>query len=125
MAGQRTVEFVADDSVAVNDPVIRSVQDELARLNLAIALTEFTFEHTGTSGTEYTYTYEWEATDGRVWSQILVFTGDGDTNPRLGFGFTDTFHLDEFAPHRAVRDAAVKARNDRGLTLLKVEWSSV
>ena len=63
------------------------------------------------------YTYEFEATDGRKWSQRI--------NPSFGtmnFDVTDYWKVSEFETHRAVRDKIIFCVQRLELYDLDVTW---
>jgi len=85
-------------------------------------LTEFNVHKiSGTNPQEHHYGFILQ--DGREWSQILrVSNQHPQNNTVMNFAIPDFFSLDEFLPHRALRDYIVKLIAMRGLEKIEIRW---
>lgn len=117
----QTAETIQIDS-DVNQAVLVDALDRLQKVHARVPLTKFTFRaDNGTPATD-DYIYRFDAVDGRIWRQTLIF--DDPVNPRMTFNVADPgWRLDEFSVQRAVRDQIVELHRLFGMTRLVVEWT--
>ena len=65
--------------------------------------------------------YSFDTNDGRKWKQQLIFAQYPDLNPKQTFDVQDGFALNEFTPHRLIRDIIIRLLNDYGLVDIKID----
>ena len=65
--------------------------------------------------------YSFDTNDGRKWKQQLIFLQYPDSNPKQTFNVTDGFALNEFTPHRLIRDIVIRLLNDFGMVDIKID----
>ncbi len=86
-------------------------------LHAAIPLASFLGQRT--VGNPLLYTYSFVTRDGRVWNQTINF----QNGVSMTFSVPDGWRLEEFVPHRAVRDAFVLLVRDFGLEKAEVVYA--
>jgi hypothetical protein len=67
------------------------------------------------------YDYRIWLSDGRQWTQTLLFSAPVDQKPKETFSVNPGWDEDEFMPHRAWRTLMIRARNDLGCSLLRID----
>ena len=107
-------EMDTDSPVPWPNVMVDGVIAAIRSLHAAVPLASFAF---ATPAGEYPdgYDLRFLTQDGREWHQVLLF------NARVSMNFaTDFFTLEEFVPHREVRDRLVALV--RTYRLVNLEW---
>ena len=65
--------------------------------------------------------YSFDTNDGRKWNQQLIFAQYPDLNPKQTFDVSDGFALNEFTPHRLIRDIVIRLLNDFEMVDIKID----
>lgn len=116
-----TAEIEVDGYLAMGDPIITTLRDHIDALHQAAPLASL--EVTRQPGGEYVY--EFETADGRTWSQELtVATTRPLQDSTMTFDVPDPWKLDEFKPHRALRDTVILIAAKLGLVKLELNWGA-
>src|SRR3989344_4654296 len=102
-----------------DDNVLKCFIKELETFAEKILLKEFTVKKQ-TAGN--TFDYRFEAKDGRIWNQKLIFKELPDPDPEMTFDVEDPWKLTEFTLHRTLRDNVVILINQHGATEIKCKY---
>lgn len=117
----QTVEGYEGDAVNFSTPELLRFQTTLGNLHKAVPLAEFIYEDSEDPENPSEYLYKITAVDGRVWKQF-IFDAQSDPNPLMNFKVNDLWRLNEFAPHREVRNAVVSLAYKYKVCYVKAEF---
>ena len=109
---------IEPSNMQLNDPIIVAIVRDVSTLNASVPLARFHFQRSS----PLVYEYEFLATDGRRWTQIITFAGADDLDPQMTFDAPQAWRLSEFSSHRGLRDRCV-ASHRIGLTLFRATWA--
>lgn len=103
------------EAMNVMDPAITALLEFAQALHVAVPLKSVVVAETATKGV---FTYEWQTVDNRVWKQVLNVK-DG-AEPTMTFDVSSAFKLEEFKPHRSLRDHVVELLHRRAVRAITI-----
>lgn len=111
------IEYDSNDILTVVNPPVQRFIKALVELNKKVELAFFAVK---TIAGSPNYTYQFIGKDGRQWNQELDATAEPDS---MNFDVPDFFTLEEFTPHRAVREHVFTLIRDNALVNIEVTFN--
>ncbi len=111
------IQFESDLALSPGSPQFQELMQAIEEMHRVVPCQ--TFEFNRSAGDPALHSYEIVLADGRRWNQTLRFAPD-----RISMTFTvsDEWTLEEFVPHRAVRDAVIHLQRGFGLSKVEARW---
>ena len=112
----RKIEIETDIAVVLYHERVQAFIKAIEALHVATPLTRFIGKRHPMNALVYMYTFDTE--DGRTWNQDISF----EDGVRMTFDVEEYWKLEEFVPHREVRNEFVLMVRDFGLERAEVTY---
>lgn len=115
--GLTSLTVDSDTPLRISSSQIQDLWTSLDAMHDVVAVKEFSWKRNDADLT--LYDYQFTLVDGRRWNQTIRFV---DGTAFMTFDVVAEWSLEEFTPHRRVRDSVISLRNRYGLFFVEARW---